>query len=340
MTLLSRLVAHIEAHPEFLRQRASWYTLRSVMDQIRAEHGLGAAMGASAELYARVGDVVPGEPTGKSGSRWITENVGEVLNDAVPLEWMNGIIEKGDFAGHPRWHSRNPWFHLWMAASADTSQVAAFWQQNEAATQPRDLAYSQGLLKSFTETPNPGRDELAKLILEFIEDNGRPPRLLDIGCGVGNWLAWCVLYAGVGPEDCYGVDQLAGRIAGAQALGATVGIPVNNFGVMGVELPEGLRPDIVILAAVTGCGDDAWLTDLVYRVGNTGARYVFETHAIDSTSNWIGRANSDAFFERAGYRPLRSKMCGDVLTKEGLSALVLPCKYFLSIRAAIYERGE
>ena len=337
MTLLSRLISHIEAHPEFLRQRASWYSLRSVMDQIRADHGLGAAMGASAELYARVGNQVYGEPTAARGARWILENAQTLLTQ--PLEFDLGELNKITDDGHPHWHYSNPWFHLWFAATADTSGVAVFWARNEAATQPRDLAYSQGLLKSFTETPNPGRDELARLILEFIEENGRPPRLLDIGCGVGNWLVWACQYAGANPADCYGVDQLSGRIAGAQALGATVGIPANNFGVMGVELPDGLRPDIVILAAVTGCGDDAWLTDLAYRVGNTGARYVFETHAIDSAHNWIGRANSDAFFARVGYRPLRSKMCGDIITRETLASLVLPMKYFLSMRAAIYERA-
>lgn len=341
MTLLARIVGELSAQPELIKRREYFYRLRDSMTEVRQCFGLGATMGASAQLLAHV--LPPGRQR-SDGIRSLLNTAKDLLewDDATKeaaLDELNKIETVGPYAGHPKHHLGNAWFKLWHAATADTSKVGELWSQNEAMTQPRDLAYAQGLLKSFTETPNSGRNELARLIRDFRSYHDRPPRLLDIGCGVGNWLAWCVQHCGIYPADCYGTDALPGRIIAAKDLGETVGIPRGNWMcVNGAANPWDMTPDIVILAATTGCFQDAQLDGFLSDVAASGAPHVFETHSIDSVGAWLGRPNSDAFFARVGYKPLRWKWMGAPLTVGEMPSMVTPQKYFMALRCCVYER--
>lgn len=336
MKWIDRIAA--ECTPERMADRAWWYDLRIAFDTLRTQGGDGIAFGASAELLERMKVFVDDDDREHFYSE--TWNILEgVYADGI-CDSDNTIIEKGRYAGHPVWHVLNPWFRLWHAAKADTSRVGAIWANDPAITKPRDQAYVDGLYASFLNDPNPGRDMLAKLVREI----GPDATVLDYGCGYGNWLTWLVDKCGVKPDNVLGVDALLARVEAARLMGARAGIPSYAFGppsflISPVPFFAPKNFDIIVLAAVTGCLQDAELDATLAELAKLKPRYFFETHSIDSAPTWIGRPNSDAFFARIGYKPLRSEMLGDPLTRERLHELVCPAKYYLAMRCAIYERS-
>lgn len=343
--LISRLADGIKANPACLKDRAFFYHLRDVFDQIRKNFGDGAAFGMSAELYREIAPL--------NGNRDPRQGIAEICNAAkriwtrasdsdVLTKWLanlNTVIDHGEWYGHPLWHANNPWAQIWFRAKADTSQVAAHWAQGSAPSAPRDRAYVADLYRSFCDVPNPGRDELGKLILDFTTRNARPPRILDIGCGYGNWLRWCIDHCNVPPENAWGADPLKARVEASWLLLREANVPaVNLWQWTGVPFNEGtIKPDIILLAAVTGAMTDDALPAFLAAVAAYKSPLIFETHSIDSASAWVGRPNSDRFFFAAGYRPGAHKLLGAVIGTEDLSSLVVPAKYYMALRCATYK---
>lgn len=342
-SLVSKVIVDIKANPDYLKDRAFFYQLRDVFDHVRTNFGDGAAFGMSAELYRAVCPFnVPWEPY--QGVRRIFNNAKRISTPPPEIAmagWL-GLLNKLDnpaeWLGHPRWHIDNPWGLIWLRAKADTSRVAEHWTQGAASSSPRDRAYVTGLYRTFCATPNPGRDEFGKLILDFTVENGRPPRILDIGCGYGNWLRWCVDHCGVPPENVWGADHLQARVDASWLLLREASVPAMNLWrwTGAPHAADIVKPDIVLLAAVTGAMTDEALPAFLSAVAAYKAPLVFETHAIDSAPAWIGRPNSDKFFAGAGYKPKGHKLLGDPIAEENLASLVLPAKYFFALRCATY----
>jgi hypothetical protein len=254
--------------------------------------------------------------------------VSAFLSDAqAPRDQLERILLDGPDAGHPVWHVINPYFHLWAAGNLDAAGSQSHWRGSRAISQgveswaeiqPRYQAWIGG-----------GEAGLIKRSLADIsEELRRPPRILDLGCGVGTFLRHAV-------ENCdVPVENVAGIVADNLVAGDLLDLDMASLKQRHPDL------DLVTLFAVSGCFDDEQFSKLLASIQGLNARYLMVRTVGKSWNLWRGREDEDDYYARIGYELVQQDWLPEPLPEEGLIHILAPRKYWANSRLVLYRRVD
>jgi tetratricopeptide (TPR) repeat protein len=264
------------------------------------------------------------------------------------------VLNSGPDTGHPAWHLMNPYFYLWIEADmAPGDRVQDLWQQMPIFATLRSSAELERYYADWLHAPNAARDALRRLIIDC---DGGALRVIDLGCGYGQWLRFLAEACGVPVRNLFGCDFHPARVEAARLMLSRLpaasgreapGIPARNlfqanlldWDVEGFVAEHGPM-DLATLFVVTGCFDDAELDRCLSRAASLGALYLVETSVSDTWDLWTGRVDSAVHFKRHGYRRISHILPGEPMPAASPGAVVLPRKYWPAHHISIFERIE
>jgi SAM-dependent methyltransferase len=320
----------LESQPEFRRELKS---IASVVPESSLRKGLesladgrtGDAISAY-EAFARTGQSLPAP--------------------------MFDLVEDGKFQGHPYWHLANPYFLIWSCGSTPSDSQQA-WRTDRAVIKGMDPETTLRGYRDWLERENAARPHFARLVAGLGQ---KTVRVLDVGCGNGEWLRYLADKVGVGIENLMGMDLHESRVVATRAQlveAATLGaacegdpasvvrsnIQRQNLLDLGQDAYSRFgKIDVLALFVVTGCFDDAQLDDVLGRLAGLAPRFIFSTTVTRHWDMWHGRQDEEAFFLRHGYREVERHLLPETLTEDPFATLLLPRRYWTNHSARIYRR--
>ncbi|MBM3600859.1 MAG: class I SAM-dependent methyltransferase [Alphaproteobacteria bacterium] len=286
-------------------------------------------------------------------AKWLDRAAGR---DNQPLpEKYNATAPDGAFGGHPAWHLMSPFYHLWTAAQnpTDGAGVQTNWQAG-IETLGAPLAPDRLIsgLEDGIRFHQPLLDALAPMLRR------RPLRMIDVGCGRGDWLYVFARDFGVDLAGLFGCDLHPERVRTARNLlrhhARNVNISDEDFdrltenNLFAADLlatdAEALtarcgRLDLAFLARITMMFSDAQLDRLIGVLSAAGIAQIVEFGPVDQWTYCYGRADLRPHFARHGYQPTADGWLTERLTGENARYLVLPRKYWVATRYYVFERA-
>jgi len=266
-------------------------------------------------------------------------------------ECLRDVVPDGPDAGHPLWHVANPFFRIWAESSSDDN-AQENWRSNPVlGDQPTDSAadrYAQWL-----SAPKDARDFLSELVREI---GGPDIKALDLGCGFGEWLRFLAENEGVAIDNLFGVDYHQSRVEatrdtlvdamenGARCLGDRSSILARNFHQRDLAQEPSWKTtpirdvDLVTMFVVTGVFEDEQLERVLEGLAALAPRYILVTTVTRRWRLWHGRRDEPAYFERNGFREIRSHWLPEVLPPVPAIALLAPRRYWTNTSLHVYRR--
>ncbi|MDA1310154.1 MAG: class I SAM-dependent methyltransferase [Proteobacteria bacterium] len=268
----------------------------------------------------------------------------------LPDSWQQ-TVRHGPLEGHPIWHIANPYFAIWSTATEDQDPQGN-WRDNKTFNVERDTPDVLASYEAWLESDIPARAPLLNLLSRLELDT---TRVLDIGCGFGEWLRFLAEKGGIPIQNLNGVDFHRGRVAetqrqlieaavhGGRCNGDPAAIVKNNIRQQdSLQLRPGenlsIRDvDVITLFVVTGCFNDDELDRLVGGIAAFSPKYIFTTTVTSRWKMWHGRLNEADFFARHGFRETERHWLPEKPSLNPLSALALPRRYWANLSVRIYQ---
>lgn len=371
--------------PSLFARKIHFYPLSALFVDMRAKHGPDAATHwAVAPFESPAGrEAVDAVIRGRGSDldrfagalvedRWLTRAINALgtgdpgdavravsafLSDAhAPRDQLERILLDGPDAGHPVWHVINPYFHLWAAGNLDAAGSQSHWRGSRAISQGvESWAEIQPRYQAWIGGGEAGL--IRRSLADISEELRRPPRILDLGCGVGTFLRHAVENCDVPVENVAGVDlhesQIASvregllELADASDQQFLAGIVADNL-VAGDLLDLDMASlkqrhpdlDLVTLFAVSGCFDDEQFSKLLASTQGLNARYLMVRTVGKSWNLWRGREDEDDYYARIGYELVQQDWLPEPLPEEGLIHILAPRKYWANSRLVLYRRVD
>jgi SAM-dependent methyltransferase len=343
----NHVTSYPEKFPELHRRKANFYKSRTLFKFVRERHGRARAVDwiesamdlpatrhavlasitrrdASPATYGRasvedprllraIDALVAGDPGAA-----VRSTVAFLDDPMAPRAELEVLVREGPDAGHPIWHIINPHFHLRAAADSDEDVSQARWRNTEAIERGFDPVKIENDYQRWRSGP---QARLAGRLIEGVASElGRPPTLVDLGCGTGNWLRFFAEYCGLPVQNLGGIELHEARAAQARAavlglltsgasydgLSDVVAANIVRGDLLNLDI-EGLRTrhpsiDMVTLFVVAGCFDDGQLSTLLDSISRLGPTRVMTTTVTKKWDLWHGREDEDDYFAQAGYQ--------------------------------------
>jgi len=180
-------------------------------------------------------------------------------------------------------------------------------------------------------------------------------RILDVGCGFGEWLRFLAEHAKVPVDNLYGLDFQKSRVQATREMlidagtkGAIFSRDANSVlarNILQRDLSQASTTmdtefrglDIVTLFVVTGCFDDIQLDRLIARIADLSPRYIFVTTVTRRWRLWNGRPDEEVFFERRGFKETQRHWLPETAPSDRAAAMLLPRRYWTNLSARLYE---
>ena len=346
---LGGLLRAIEQAGALVDGIAAQATAGPPLDDVAKQQLLSAIKAAPETALDRAANaILAGDWRGafECNAAWLVSN-----SQPLPTKYADAVRD-GPHQGHPLWHLLSPFYHAWVGARADESGQAV--QQRWAAN--TNLFDSGAPVESLIATAATTIDSHRPFI-EALAPRLRAARVLDIGCGRGEWLYVLGRDLGVPIERLFGCDLHEGRVRSARELldhlsksrnkdeeTTTQMLARNLFAADLLTLPaEDLikrcgRIDLVLLSRITMAFDDPQLDCLLSKIAALGPATIAEVCPVERWSYAFGRSDLTPHFARHGYRAAVHGWLPETATAETLRHLALPRKYWVATRYYIFER--
>lgn len=275
------------------------------------------------------------------------------VDSGAPLpEALRELVPAGTFQGHPYWHLANPYFLVWSSGTIPGDSQEA-WRTDRAVIRGLDPETTLRGYRDWLARDVPARAHFEDLVSSL---DRRSVRVLDVGCGNGEWLRYLAEEVGVPLDNLMGMDLHESRVvatraqlleaarSGAHHMGAPDDIVRRNVQRQNLlELDRETCPgfeniDVLALFVVTGCFDDSQLNEVLGRLARFGPRFIFTTTVTRRWDMWHGRQDEEMFFQRHGYREVARHLLAEPLTDDAFATLLLPRRYWTNLSARIYQR--
>lgn len=261
-------------------------------------------------------------------------------------------VSDGLHQGHPLWHLLSPFYHAWFnARTKDSGQTAQHRWAAETNTFDAGKPVSE-LLTGISMMINDHSP-----LIEALAPRLAGARVLDIGCGRGEWLYVLGRDLGVPIEHLFGCDLHEGRVNSARDLlrhlSLSRGAPIdpsddplmrnlfaaNLTALTPAELSRRCgHIDVAFLSRITPVFDDAHLDGVIDLLRAASVATIAEVSPVERWGYSYGRRNLATSFARHGYHAKVQGWLAEQPTPEVLLHLALPRKYWVSTRYYIFER--
>jgi tetratricopeptide (TPR) repeat protein/SAM-dependent methyltransferase len=263
-------------------------------------------------------------------------------------------VHDGPHRGHPLWHLLSPFYHAWIAARAEDSgrAVQQRWAVNthlfDSAAPVDDLLAA---VTSIVEAHRP--------FIEALASRAGGKRVIDIGCGRGEWLYILGRDLGVPIDGLLGCDLHEGRVRSARELlshlshsrnldadATNRALTRNLFAadLLAMPAPELIercgRVDLALLSRITSVFNDAQLDHVLGQIAALNPPVIAEVCPTERWSYSFGRLDLTPYFARHGYRAAVHGWLPETATAEALRHLALPRKYWVATRYYVFERAS